>query len=209
MNRNFRRSLAHVLKHEGGFVNHPRDPGGATNKGVTIGTYRRYINPRGTVADLKRITDAEVAKVYKEHYWDAVSGDMLPDGVDHVVFDFAVNSGPSRAIKHLQMAAGVEADGRLGPLTMSAVLARDGADLIERISNSRFGFLRRLKTWDVFGKGWRRRVDEVREQALAMLEDQPEPVFHPKPYPAAKEPEKKSGLTLLWEIIAKLFNRSK
>jgi lysozyme family protein len=207
MNRNFRRSLAHVLKHEGGFVNHPRDPGGATNKGVTIATYRRYIKPNGTVRDLRAITDAEVAKVYKEHYWDAVSGDALPDGVDHAVFDFAVNSGPSRAIKHLQMAAGVKADGRMGQLTMSAVLSRDGADLIEHICDSRMGFLRRLRTWDVFGKGWRRRVDEVRAQALDMLDDQPEPVFHPKPYPLAKTP--KTGLGLLWEILAKLFGGKK
>lgn len=206
MNRNFRRSLALVLKHEGGFVNHPRDPGGATNKGITIGTFRRYVNPRGTVADLKRITDAEVAKVYKAHYWDAVKGDELPDGVDFAVFDFAVNSGPSRAIKHLQAAAGVLADGRLGPLTMSAVQARNAADLIERICDSRMGFLRRLRTWDVFGKGWTRRVHEVRAQALAMLEAQPEPVFKPEPLP---QPVKKSGLALLWEIILKLFGRNK
>jgi lysozyme family protein len=206
MNRNFRRSLAHVLKHEGGFVNHPRDPGGATNKGVTIATFRRYIKPSGTVADLRRITDAEVAKVYKEHYWDAVSGDALPDGVDHATFDFAVNSGPSRAIKHLQMAAGVKVDGKLGPLTMSAVQARDPRKVVEHICDSRMAFLRRLRTWDVFNKGWRRRVDEVRAQALAMIEAQPEPVFRPH---TAEALPRKTGLGLLWEIIAKLFNRSK
>jgi lysozyme family protein len=209
MNRNFRRSLAHVLKHEGGFVNHPRDPGGATNKGVTIATYRRYIKPNGTVRDLRAITDAEVAKVYKEHYWDAVAGDLLPDGVDFAVFDFAVNSGPSRAIRHLQSAAGVEADGKLGQLTMSAVEARVPQTLIERICDSRMGFLRGLKTWSTFGKGWTRRVEEVRAQAKAMIADKP-PIEDAKPKPPKPIiPPHRSMWSVLIEAILKLIKGGK
>jgi lysozyme family protein len=209
MNRNFRRSLAHVLKHEGGFVNHPKDPGGATNKGITIATFRRYINPHGTVRDLRAITDAEVAKVYKEQYWDAVAGDLLPDGVDFAVFDFAVNSGPSRAIRHLQSAAGVEVDGKLGPLTMSAVAARVPQTLIERICDSRMGFLRSLKTWPTFEKGWTRRVNEVRAQAKAMIADKP-PIEAAKPKPPKPIiPPRRSMWSVLIEAILKLFTRSK
>jgi lysozyme family protein len=206
MNRNFRRSLAHVLKHEGGFVNHPKDPGGATNKGITIATFRRYINPHGTVRDLRAITDAEVAKVYKEQYWDAVAGDLLPDGVDFAVFDFAVNSGPSRAIRHLQAAAGVEADGKLGQLTLSAVKARVPQTLIERICDSRMGFLRGLKTWSTFGKGWTRRVEEVRTQAKAMIADKP-PVEPAKP--AVKPEPRRSMWAVLIEFVLKLIKGGK
>src|SRR5690554_5603848 len=115
MEANFREALPLVLKHEGGFVNHPSDPGGATNKGITIENYRRYVKKNGTVADLKAITDEEVAKVYKLFYWDAVKGDDLPGGVDYAVFDFAVNGGPGRAIKFLQRIAGVTQDGAIGP----------------------------------------------------------------------------------------------
>jgi lysozyme family protein len=111
MNRNFQRALALVLKHEGGYVDHPKDPGGATNKGVTIATFRRYVKKDGTKDDLRRISDADVARIYKRHYWDAVRGDDLPDGLDYATFDFAVNSGTGRAPKYLQRVLGVAQDG--------------------------------------------------------------------------------------------------
>jgi lysozyme family protein len=211
MNRNFRRALALMLRHEGGYVHHPKDPGGATNKGVTLATFRRYVKPNGTAADLKRITDAEVAKVYKEHYWDAVSGDALPDGVDYAVFDYAVNSGPSRSIRALQRAADVIADGKVGPATMIAVMRHDPAQLINEICDGRMAFLKSLNTWPTFGKGWSRRVADVRKHALEMAAQSPEttpappPTADPKPTPVAR----KSGLALLWEIILRIFNRSK
>src|SRR5690606_3666406 len=85
MQRNFSRALSAVLKHEGGYVDHPRDPGGATNKGITIGTFRKWVKKNGTKADLRAISDADVAKVYRKHYWNKVRADELPDGIDYAV----------------------------------------------------------------------------------------------------------------------------
>jgi lysozyme family protein len=211
MNRNFRRALAMVLRHEGGYVHHPKDPGGATNKGITLATFRRYVKPNGTAADLKRITDAEVAKVYKEHYWDAVSGDALPDGVDYAVFDYAVNSGPSRGIRALQRAVDVIQDGKIGPATMIAVMRHDPAQLINEICDGRMAFLKSLNTWPTFGKGWSRRVADVRKHALAMLEDVSAKPVQQGPVKSApvggqKEP-RRSIWAALFDIFLKLFNR--
>ena len=211
MKDNFRSALAHVLRHEGGFVHHPKDPGGATNKGITLATYRRFINPSGSVSDLRKITDAQVAEVYKRQYWDEVSGDILPSGVDYCVFDFAVNSGPSRAIKHLQMAVNVEPDGELGSVTIGATIKADSAETINRICNTRLQFKKRLKTWPTFGKGWSRRVADVRAHALKLAKEgqatPPKPTPTPIAQTASAAPQ--TGLTLLWEIIAKLFTRKK
>src|SRR5690348_2114856 len=121
MLRNFEKSLSCVLQHEGGYVNSPHDPGGATNKGVTIATFRRYVDKSGTVDDLKHLTTAQAATVYRKQYWNAICGDDLPDGVDYSVFDFAVHSGPARAAKYLQAIVGVKADGKIGPQTLEAV----------------------------------------------------------------------------------------
>src|SRR5690606_8907906 len=118
-NKNFQQALEKVLKHEGGFVNHPADPGGATNKGITIKVYQQF-KKGATVADLKKITDAEVSAIYRKNYWDAVKADQLPSGLDYAVFDFAVNSGPSRAAKCLQETLGVTVDGKIGPRTLAA-----------------------------------------------------------------------------------------
>ena len=106
MDSNFQRALSRVLKHEGRYVDHPKDPGGATNKGVTIATFRRYVKPNGTKADLRAITEDLVATVYYKHYWAAVHANELPAGVDYAVFDLAVNSGPSRAARSLQRVVG-------------------------------------------------------------------------------------------------------
>ncbi len=152
MNR-FETCIPRILRHEGGFVDHPRDPGGATNKGITIATYRRYINPKGTAADLKKLTQAQAVKVYKAEYWDKVSADKLPVGVDYVVADFGVNAGPGRAVKHLQRAVGVTEDGVIGPATLAAVKRVSPATIVQRITDSRMQFLRKLDTWPTFGKG--------------------------------------------------------
>jgi lysozyme family protein len=168
MEANFRKALPLVLKHEGGFSNHKDDPGGATNKGITLENYRRYVKKNGTVADLKAITDEEVAKVYKLFYWDAVKGDLLPGGVDYAVFDFAVNSGPGRAIKFLQRIAGVAQDGAIGPVTVAAVSALLPEKVINQLCDDRLTFLKRLSIWPTFGKGWGRRVSDVRAHALGI-----------------------------------------
>lgn len=196
MDRNFSRSLSFVLKHEGGFVDHPSDPGGATNKGITIATYRRFIKSNGTVADLKAITPAQVATIYRKQYWDAVKGDDLPDGVDYAVFDFAVNSGPGRAVKHLQAAVGVAQDGLIGPATLFAARKAARRSTIATICGSRMDFLRGLSTWSTFGKGWSRRVTDVQRAALAMAGS-----TAPAPQPA--EPAK--GLSFWAGLIAAIL----
>lgn len=168
MDSNFKEALKHVLVHEGGYVDHPKDPGGATNKGVTIGTYRRYINKNGTKQDLRNITDAQIEKVYYKHYWLAVAADKLPSGVDYAVFDFAVNSGPSRAAKFLQKIVGVAQDGKIGPLTVKAVNAGNAKWIIDQLCGKRLAWLKTLKTWPTFGRGWTVRVSGVETDALEM-----------------------------------------
>lgn len=167
---NSKRAIPLILKHEGGFVNHPSDPGGATNKGITLATFRRYIKPGGTVVDLKALTEAQAVVVYKRQYWDRVMADMLPAGVDYTVADFAVNSGPSRAAKELQRVVGVAMDGKIGPQTLAAVEKMPPKDVINKLNDRRLAFMRSLKggsMWQTFGRGWQRRVDEVRSVSLS------------------------------------------
>ncbi|ESW82861.1 glycoside hydrolase family 108 protein [Mesorhizobium sp. M1060] len=169
MDRNFARALALVLKSEGGWSDNPADRGGATMKGVTLANFRRYVKADATKDDLRHITDAQVATVYRRFYWDAAAGAELPGGVDYAVFDFAVNSGPGRAAKYLQAAVGTAQDGRIGPPTLKAVGARPPGAVIDDLCDARLAFLRRLPTWPVFGKGWSDRIRSVRSQALLML----------------------------------------
>ena len=169
MEANFQRSLSLVLKHEGGWADHPADPGGATNRGITIAVFREVYGKGKTVDDLKRITDEQVAHIYRTRYWAKVRGDDLPAGLDYAVFDFAVNSGPARAAKYLQRIVGVMQDGVIGPQTLAAVAEHDPAKLITRLCDDRLAFLKGLSTWPTFGKGWSRRVEDVRRDALAMV----------------------------------------
>lgn len=169
MRQNYDKALSAVLVHEGGYVNHPRDPGGATNRGVTQTVYDDWRVTHGLPErSVKAITDAEVMAVYRQNYWNRVKGDELPSGVDYAVFDFAVNSGISRAIRYLQTAAGVESDGVIGPMTLEAVRAMSAPGLIDRLCDERLAFLKRLPIFDTFGKGWTRRVEDVRAKAKAM-----------------------------------------
>lgn len=174
MDRNFKVSLKEVLKHEGGWSDHPKDPGGATMKGVTLATFRLYVNPKGTKDDLRKITDAQLETVYRRQYWDKVQGAALPDGVDFAAFDFAVNSGPARAAKFLQKVVGVDQDGKIGPKTLAGIQRVGGRKVINQLCDDRLAFLKRLKTWPDFGKGWSNRVASVRAFALN-LEKQPTP----------------------------------
>lgn len=169
MRSNFDKALASVLVHEGGYVNHPKDPGGATNKGVTQAVYDDWRDdhtlPRRSVRD---ITPAEVMAIYKFLYWDRVKGDELPAGVDYCVFDFAVNSGVNRAARFLQRAVGVLEDGQLGPITLKAANAMGADCLVDAVCNARMTFLKGLNTFGTFGKGWTRRVEDVRAKAKAI-----------------------------------------
>ena len=166
MKQNFASSLAHVLKHEGGWADHPRDPGGATMKGVTLATYSDWLGRQATKDELRAISDEHLRTIYKARFWDAVRGDELPSGVDYVVFDMAVNSGPGRAARMLQAAVGATPDGSIGPKTLAAVQAQDPAALIAAFQRSRQHFLEALPTFGTFGKGWTRRVTEAGEIGL-------------------------------------------
>jgi lysozyme family protein len=192
---NFEESLAKVLVFEGGFVNHRADPGGATNLGITIGTARALgIDVDGDgdtdILDIKKLRVSDAAKVYRAEYWNRIDGDYLPSGVDFAVFDFAVNSGVSRASRFLQQQLGVTVDGDIGPKTVEAAQRTDAAILINALCDRRMAFLRSLKTFGTFGKGWTRRVKEVRAFALDLAKDAPASASEiPNNSPPASIPE--------------------
>ena len=169
MNTNWQKSFELMLQSEGGFVNHPRDPGGMTNLGVTKATWESWVGREVDEAEMRRLTADKVEPLYKERYFDAVRGDELPAGLDYLMFDFAVNAGAGRAIKILQSAVGVTPDGGFGPITMAAVQAVDPVELIERFSQAKEDFYRSLTTFATFGKGWLNRVADVKVKATSML----------------------------------------
>lgn len=151
-------NLKNVLKlstnNEGGYSNHPRDPGGPTNHGITIATLRAH-RGSATIADVKALSLDEANQIYVKNYWKPIWGDQLPAGLDYAVFDFGINSGPSRAVKTLQgLLPGCAIDGVMGPKTIAAVLAYDTADLIRKYIDKRMTFFKSLKTWPTFGRGW-------------------------------------------------------
>lgn len=163
-------SIRRLLASEGGYVNHPSDPGGPTNFGITLRDYRRYVKADATAADVRAMRVEEAKAIYREKYWNAMCGDALPAGVDYCVFDYAVNSGTGRAPKVLQRVLGVSAGGRVDRPTLAAARVRDARALIQAICDERMRFLQSLKTWPVFGRGWSKRVGEVRAAALAMAD---------------------------------------
>jgi lysozyme family protein len=171
MQSNFENCLALMLAHEGGYVNHPQDPGGMTNLGVTKRVWEEWVGHEVDEKQMRALTPETVAPLYKRKYWDAVRADELVDGVDYCVFDVAVNSGPGRAIKFLQSCIGTTPDGGFGPATLAAVkeAEKDPARLVELYCAKRLEFLQSLKTFETFGKGWSRRVQEVKDKALKML----------------------------------------
>lgn len=169
MKDNFDEALKAVLHHEGGYVNHPSDPGGMTNLGCTKRVWEEWCGHEVDEKAMRALTPADVAPLYKSKYWDKIKGDDLPAGVDYVVFDAAINSGPGRAAKWLQSCVGVEPDGGIGPKTLAAVAAFDAKTLVDDYAKRRLSFLTDLPTWPTFGKGWGRRVEEVRKAGLEMV----------------------------------------
>ena len=139
---NFPYCLHTILTWEGGFVNLPSDPGGATNLGITLATFLEW-KPNGTVDDLKALTPSDplVIQIYQTDYWSMVRCDDLPSGVDLICFDTAVNNGSHRAALWLQEACGVKADGMIGPVTLAAVAAHKASDLIDKIRAMRLAFI--------------------------------------------------------------------
>ena len=171
MNNNFETCLAKLLVHEGGYVNNPADPGGETNLGVTKRVWQEWVGHDVSEKEMCNLTPLMVAPLYKRKYWDACHADELISGLDYCVFDVAVNSGVGRAIKLLQSSVGATPDGGYGSITAALVkkAEADPVRLIELFSAKRLEFLQSLNAFPIFGKGWSRRVAEVKDAALQML----------------------------------------
>ena len=168
MNKNYDKCLETILHHEGGYVNHPEDPGGETNLGVTKRVYQEW----GGTKDMKDLTFDDVAPIYKKNYWDKMKCDDLPSGLDLCVYDFGVNAGPGRAAKYLQTLIGTVADGGIGPNTLAKLKEyTDETGVKETITNyqnERQSYYEKLSTFKTFGRGWTRRVEETTKLALEL-----------------------------------------
>jgi lysozyme family protein len=171
MTKNFRDCLELVLKHEGGFVNHPKDPGGMTNLGVTKKVWEDWIGHEVDEKAMRALTPTIVAPMYEMKYWRTSYCEKLPRGLDLLVFSMAVNAGSGRSVKLLQEAIGVVADGVIGPRTMARINEANVETLIDKFSEARTAFYRGLKTFPVFGKGWLSRTDKEHSEALDMAKN--------------------------------------
>lgn len=194
----FTRALPVILKFEGGKVDDPADPGGRTNQGITQKVYDAYRRRAGgQVRDVYQMTDDERDAIYRQQYWNLIKGDQLPGGVDLVVFDGAVNSGVSRSVKWMQTALGVVADGIIGPGTLHAVNDPnlDNDQLIAEIIANREAFLKTLKTFKRYGKGWFSRTLQVEQigQAWATGSIGPDPVYADGMHAKAKDQDIKKA----------------
>ena len=166
---NWEKCLKLILHHEGGYVNHPKDPGGETNLGVTKRVYEEW----GGTKDMKDLTVEDVSPIYKKNYWDRIKGDELPSGLDLCVFDFGVNAGTGRAAKYLQRLVDTTVDGGIGPNSLRAVDEHVSRWSIEQTIDDyqaeRQKYYEKLKTFETFGRGWTRRVQETTKEAMNMI----------------------------------------
>jgi lysozyme family protein len=169
MASNFQECLDLVLKSEGGWVNHPSDPGGETNLGVTKAVWEEYVGH--PVKTMKDLTKDDVAPMYELKYWRPCYCEVLPRGLDFVVFSMGVNAGPGRSVKLLQQSIGCVPDGVIGPRTRELISASNSANLISKFSETRREYYRSLKTFPIFGKGWLARVDREEQEALDMTKN--------------------------------------
>ena len=165
MRTTYPEALRFTLQWEGGWSDHPADPGGATMRGVTIGRYGEFLGRDVTKEELRAIPDDHVEAIYHQGYWQPLRCDHLPKGLDMAVFDFGVNSGPKRAAQYLQRLVGATDDGVIGPRTLDALEIEHGRvggkELVLRYNRARRDYVRRLKTFKVFGPGWINRIDAL------------------------------------------------
>jgi lysozyme family protein len=171
MTKNFRDCLELVLKHEGGYIDHPKDPGGRTNLGVTQRVWEEWIGHPATEKDMRELTPALVAPMYEMRYWRTSYCEKLPRGLDLLVFSMAVNAGAGRSVKLLQDAIGVVTDGVIGPNTMAKINEANVETLINKFSEARTAYYKGLKLFPVFGRGWLNRTDKERLEALDMAKN--------------------------------------
>jgi len=171
MTKNFRDCLDLVLKHEGGFVDHPKDPGGMTNLGVTKKVWEEWVGHPVTEKDMRELTPEIVAPMYEMRYWRTSYCEKLPRGLDLLVFSMAVNAGAGRSVKLLQDAIGVLPDGVIGPNTMAKINEANVETLIDKFSEARTAYYKGLKLFPVFGRGWLARTESERLEALQMAKN--------------------------------------
>jgi len=166
---NFHQCMEWLLEHEGGYVDHPNDPAGMTNLGITKATYDDFYGGDATEEVMRAITRPDVEPIYLQNYWNKCMCHSLPSGLDWAVFDWAVNSGPARASKALQTAVKTTVDGSIGPMTLRKVEQHNPRDIIEDMWVQREQFYRNLGHFDSFGKGWLIRNNTTKMQALSLL----------------------------------------
>lgn len=155
-----------LLKFEGGYVNHPDDPGGPTCKGVTLATYRAYCGQEKTVKDLQNISFGTWEKIMKDLYWDRVKGDEIENqSLAEIIADWAVNSGLTGVMK-MQEVVGCKPDGIVGPITLSLINTSDAEQLFDRIWKARqqyyINIVKRNPKKKVFMAGWMNRLNSFK-----------------------------------------------
>lgn len=178
MIKNWPFALDKLMISEGGFTDDPHDKGnqlpdgrpGSTMLGVTQAEWERYVGHQVTHDDMKKLTKADVAPLYKKKYWDAVRADELPNGIDYLVFDAGVNTGPARAIRFLQSCVGVPVDGVLGPVTLAAAKAMNPLDLIQKYSDQRLQVYKTYSDFNRWGAGWTSRINRVANDASKLTQ---------------------------------------
>lgn len=166
-NETFAKALPYVFSEEGGYVDNPKDPGGATNLGITIATLSAWEGRQVSKPEVRSLTKTKASEIYRTNYWDTIRGDDLPAGLDYAMLDFAVNSGPARAVMFLQQIVGVAADGIVGSKTLAAIAKMPVDQIINALCDKRLAWLKTLSGFKTFGRGWQSRIARVRSRALA------------------------------------------
>ena len=165
MTEGFEKAVNLILKHEGGYVNHPDDPGGETNFGIAKRSYPDV--------DIAKLSENDAKAIYKEDFWDRVKGDDLPAPIALMVFDTAVNMGISRGAKFLQTVVDAQPiDGIIGSGTVAktnTAYEEKGLEILEEFAKIRLGWYKKLDTFETFGRGWTRRVEETLEAAKELV----------------------------------------
>lgn len=167
----FHKAMPYVLEEEGGYVDNPREPGGATNMGITLRTLSAWFGHPVSKSDVLHLTKLTAYDIYKSEFWNKINADALPAGLDYALFDFAINSGPARAARTLQEIVGATQDGIIGASTLSAINSRSPVAVITALCERRKQWLSSLTTYSHSGRGWFARVDRARVRALDFASD--------------------------------------
>lgn len=160
-NLTFQQIFNRLMGHEGGYANHPQDPGGETNWGIT----KRTALANGYTGSMRAMTREQAYQIYEKAFWQRYNCDQLTPSVAYQFFDAVVNHGSGNASRMLQRAAGVADDGVIGKITLKAINAMSENDLLLRFNAERLKFYTKLSTFSTFGKGWVNRVADNLEYA--------------------------------------------